>query len=210
MDSEEVGDLVVYGSTHPLLVALIVIPLGKTLTLLEWIGIGLILCGVAALEWRRAKRSLRSKLDVAGYVVCLASSSVVLNNALDHAPFAQVLVPYCSGLVIGGLFPMMIANERKELAKVWGNLCSRIWLLGAVEVINVVSLMCELYALSMGHPALVNAVASAEPAFVLMFAHLLGTIPGLRPYFAQAEKLRYKLMIAIVIAAGLALLAIPK
>lgn len=210
MESEEVGDLVAYGSTYPLVVAIAAIPLGKILDPVHWVGIVVVVIGVASIEWKRTSHSLKAKLDIVGYVLGLAASSLIMDEVLQSVRFQEVLIPYTFGLFLGGMAPMLLGRERQELSKVWPKLKDNMLAFGTIEAINIVALLCEVAAIGLGHPALVNTVASAEPAFVLVFAQLLGNVHALREYFPKTQALHQKMLIVLTIVVGLVLVAWPR
>lgn len=210
MQDEEVGDLTAYGSAYPFLVALFTIPLGKIIRPIHWIGIVTIMTGVISLRWKKSRSNLiRTSRDIFGYVFFLALSSVVVDEALELAPFRQAILPYCLGLLVAGFSPLFIKKERDEFIKVFHLINKKIWLFGFIEIINVVALLLEIYAIKIGHPALVNAVASTEPVFVLIFSQVLAGVGALKIYFQKTSKLHHKIVIFILIAIGLGLISIP-
>ncbi len=209
LEREEIDDLVAYGSTYPLVVAFFAIPLGKILLPIHWLGIILVFIGVALIEWKKTSHSLNAKLDIVIYVLGLAASSLVMDEVLDNVQIFEVLIPYSIGLTVGGLLPMIFRSERKELKKVWPKIKKYLPSFGAVEIINVIALLCEVWAIGLGHPALVNTVASAEPVFVVMFTQILSGIPVLNSHFPRAEKIHHKLVIVGIIIIGLVLVTIP-
>ncbi len=208
LEDEEVGDLTAFGSSYPLLVALFVIPFGKFLNPAQWLGIVLIVVGVVFLRWKRAQKAAsRSVKYVVGYVLGLALSSLVVSEVMDSYSFLSTLGPYCIGIVVGGLSPLLIIKERKEFKDVIKIHLPKFWLFALIEILNVAAVAAEVYAISIGHPALVNAVASTEPALVFIFAHSLGSIKGLGIVFPKTSQIHHKLMITFLIILGLGLIA---
>jgi len=198
----------VFGSTYPLIVAFLTIHFGKFLNYIQWIGIVCIVFGVVFLRWNRSQHaSSRSIKHVIGYVFGLALSSLVVSEVMDSYSFFNTLGPYCIGLVVGGFAPLLSSTERREFKKIFKTLLPKLWLFGIIEILNVLALASEVYAISIGHPALVNAVASTEPALVFIFAHFLGNISGLSNVFPKTSQIHHKLIITFLIVLGLGLIA---
>jgi len=207
LKDEEVGDLTAFGSAYPLLVALLTIPLGKYLTLYQWLGILLVAIGVIVLRWKRAQsNSNNTFFHILGYVVGLALSSLVVSEVLDAYDFFSALGPYCLGLIVGGLLPLMFTSERREFFRVFNTIKPKLWLFGWIELLNVLAVACEVYAIGIGHPALVNTVASTEPAIVFVMAYFFGNIKGLEHMFPKVSQIHHKLLITTVIIIGLGLI----
>lgn len=207
LKDEEVGDLTAFGSAYPLLVALLAIPVGKYLTIYQWAGVILVAVGVIVLRWKRSKTNSSDTLfHIAGYVIGLALSSIVISEVLDTDNFFEALGPYCLGLVIGGLLPLIFTSERKEFIRVFHKIRPKLWLFGWIEIINVLAVACEVYAIGIGHPALVNTVASTEPAIVFVMAYFFGNIKGLEYIFPKVSQIHHRLLITAIIIFGLALI----
>lgn len=209
LENEELGDLVVYGSTYPLLVAFMAVPLGKALLPIHWFGIFIVFTGVALIEGGKVSHTVRGKIDILGYVAGLAISSLMLDEVLEHVSFDYVVIPYCLGLVLGGFFPLVISSERDEILRIWPSIKKNFLAFGIVELVNVIALLCEVFAIGLGHPALVNTVASAEPAFVIISSQLLRNTPFFRVFFPKSERVHHKLLIIVIVGIGLGLIAMP-
>lgn len=223
LDADDVGDVTALGGAYPIFVALATIPLGKFLDVVQWIGVLLVVFSAIALKGVNLKKvSLRGLYYVLGYVVGLTLSNILMSNGMDLIEagtstnphgidhrFWTAFGPYCIGLVIGGLLPFLLwKKEREALLVAWPAIRPRLIQLGLVEVANVAALGCEVFALSVGHPALVTAAASTEPLFVFLFAHLLSTFPSLpEGCFEPVERIRIKVLLVAMIAIGLGLLA---
>ena len=208
LQDEEVGKVTAVGAAYPVAVGLAAIPLGKLLTAWQWSGVLLIVGSVVAMEGVRTRRVVRKSVAyLAGYVGGLSGSAILLSDILEVVNFWSAFGPYCLGLILGGLFPFALSRkERKSLLEAWPALQRALWQLGMVEVVNVAALGCEVYALSLGHPALVTAAASTEPAWVFLLANCLGQFPLFRGSIERVEKIYYKIFLVTLSAVGLGLL----
>jgi len=141
-----------------------------------------------------------------GYVFGFVLCSLVVSEVLDAYDFFSALGPDCLGLIVGGLLPLMFTSERREFFRVFNTIKPKLWLFGWIELLNVLAVACEVYAIGIGHPALVNTVASTEPAIVFVMAYFFGNIKGLEHMFPKVSQIHHKLLITTVIIIGLGLI----
>lgn len=209
LQDEEVGKVTAFGAAYPVAVGLASIPLGKLLTVWQWSGVLLVVGSVVAIEGVKVSREVRRSVAyLAGYVGGLSGGALLLSGILEVVNFWSAFGPYCLGLIFGGLVPFVLSRtEREELRRAWPSIWRALWKLGLVEGVNVAALGCEAYALSLGHPALVTAAASTEPAWVFLAGNFLSRLPFPPGVFERVERVHRKILLVALIISGLGLLA---
>lgn len=203
LDNEELSDIVTYGSTYPIFVAIIATGLGKSLSILQWLGMCFVISGVLAIEWKRKMLEKGFNKNIVGYIVFLSASSIIVDQNLDFLSFEEIIFPYCLGLIFGGFLPLISKFEREKFLIIWPSINKNLWAFGLIEFINVVALLLEVLAMSIGHPALVNTVASSEPIFVVILASMVGRISFLKDFFPKQENRMLKFGAATLVILGL-------
>lgn len=203
LEEEDISDIVTYGSTYPIIVALFSTLLGDFLSLIQWLGVVIVVMGIIVVEWKRSKNKKKFNKNILGYVLCLSLSSILVDKIFNFIPFTNVVLPYCLGLILGGASPLILKSERLALIKIWPKIQKNILMFGFVELINVLALLCEVLALSLGHPALVNTAASSEPIFILLFAVLFYNNKFLKDFLPDSKHFGLKFLAAFGVIVGL-------
>jgi drug/metabolite transporter (DMT)-like permease len=211
INREQVGDVTALGASYPLIVALLALFFGKYLSIVQWSGIFVVVFSLVVIKWKGliTKKSLGTLPLIFLYVLFLAVSSMLMNLSLDDFSFFSTFPFYCLGLVVGGLVPLLSPKQRQAAIRALPIIIRSIRSFGLIEVINVVALACEVFALGKAHPALVTAISSTEPAFAFLFANFLSS----KKFFPEGcyekvDGLWLKIFSVIMLSIGLTLLAL--
>jgi|GEM_PF-1783638 uncharacterized membrane protein len=209
--ADEAGDMSAVEATYPVIIAVASIFLGNYLAFSEWIGILIVVTAVMALSWERLKKpDLVYFGFLAADVLFLACHGLMAHHALKEIPFLSFYGPYSIAIVLFGLLPFIVSKtERHALLDNWKNIRKVLPHLSLMEIANILGIISAVYALSIGHPAMVTAVMTTYPAMVFIFGALLVKIPFFRAHgFEPVENIYRKLAITFVIAGGLGLIVI--
>lgn len=212
LEEEEVGDLVMIGSSNPVIVAIIAIPLlQKYLMLKQWIGIVLVLFAIAALKFdsHNPLKFFRRKTwyHTLCYVLCLSFHGIVVSHVLDSYTFVEIWGPYSIGMTVGGLIPFLSKKERNALVEAWPKVKIFLVPFALVEFINITANALHVYSLGEIHPALANTLANLEPGFCFLLSHFLSRMQWVPVgCFPPVTHLKKKLALVALMAIGIGLM----
>lgn len=208
--ADEAGDMSAIEATYPVLIATASIFLGNYLNTSEWIGIFIVTTSVMALSWERARsHDFIYYGFLAADVLFLALHGLMADYALEGIPTLSFYGPYSIAIVTFGLLPFLISKrERRAFLDNWINIRKVLPHLSLIEIANILGVISAVYALSIGHPALVTVVMTTYPAMVFIISALLQHIPFFKKRgFENVENFYKKIAITFVIAGGLGLIA---
>ncbi len=208
MRTEEVSRVIPVVNIHPVLVAIMAVPLlDETLAVLEWLAIFMTVSGAILISRRRRSQSSGKRFKwllalpfVAAF--CLAIANLTSKYALDDfilvtkdvsfvsSDMCAALNMYAIGsLALGGCFlavslrpivlQQLVSLQRPR---------STIPLLTFNEIMAPVASILLFWSIARGPVSLVSAIAGAQPVFVFVYAVILSRISSGALLENQLEK----------------------
>ncbi|MCL0089328.1 DMT family transporter [Dehalococcoidia bacterium] len=181
LQTGEVSRVIPVVHTNPVFVAILaVLLLGETLTYLEWIAVMVVVLGAVLISIRRGSRG--SGAGFAGSLFLPLVASLLLATANLTSKYALEHVSYWNMLAFGSLLvafiflsvslcPLPLRQLRTVRRPV---LTAGLLILNNALVLLGMFLM--FWAIQRGPVSLVSAIAGARPAFVFVYAVILGRI----------------------------------
>ncbi|MDD5579472.1 MAG: EamA family transporter [Methylobacter sp.] len=172
----EAGIVAAYWNLIPILLPLAsYYLLGEVLTLLQYIGIGILVftsvcfCLLDSCLQGRWYSFLLMLAACIVQVMTMLIQKVVFEQGSFFICFLIVMI----GIIGAGALPLLLPNIRKALCKNMLTLRPAIPMLIGIEVVNWVALYTALRAVDLGEPALVAAVETTIPGYTFALTLLL-------------------------------------
>ncbi len=196
MRTEEVSRVIPVVNIHPVLVAIMAVPLlDETLAGLEWLAIFMTVSGAILISRRRGSQSSGKRLRwllVLPFIAafCLAVANLTSKHALEDfvlvaedisfisSDMCAALNMYAIGSLTLGACLLMVAL-RPAVLKQLCNLQrprSTMTLLTFNEIMAPVAAILLFWSIARGPVSLVSAIAGAQPVFVFVYAAILSRI----------------------------------
>lgn len=209
--AEEAGNLSALEATYPVLVAIGTTALGNYLSLPKWVGIFIVIFAVSVLSWEPVRKVKPGYyIFLVADIIFLALHGLLADHVLTGIPFLSFYGPYSVAIVVMGILPFVISRkERTAFLDNWKNIRTILPHLSLMEIANILGVISAVYALSIGHAALVTVVMTTYPAVVFILSAILVNIPFFRDHgFEPVDNLYKKIGFTLVIALGLGLVGV--
>lgn len=208
MRTEEVSRVIPVVNIHPVLVAIMAVPLlDETLAGLEWLAIFMTVSGAILISRRRVSHSSGKRfkwLLVLPFIAafCLATANLTSKHALEDfvlvtedvsfisSDMCAALNMYAIGsLALGACFLMVALRPAvlQQLASL-KRPRSTMTLLTFNEIMAPVAAILLFWSIARGPVSLVSAIAGAQPVFVFVYAVILSRISSGTLLEKQLEK----------------------
>jgi len=177
MKTEEVSRIVPVVYAHPVLVAVLAVPLlDETLTYLQWLAILMTVVGVILISLRGQGWGTRLRRSFG----MLLASSVLFGVANVATKYASESVPFwnmysITALCLGGTFCLLSVRPSvmSELRKMGGRNAT-LAIIGVNETLALAGIILSFWAIESGPVSLVSTVMGIRPFFVFLYVVLLG------------------------------------
>jgi len=170
MMREQGTNVVSIAYTNPLYVAVFAsVFLGESLTLVNYIGIILLVGSATLVLYRRVSMRNLTLGIVLAYAVALAITRVVAKAALGGVNVWSYLLWFIIGQCLGTV--VLVAFRRKDFSESWHKLDSRLVLLIlATTFLSFAGLVFLYSAFSLGSVTLASGMAAIQPSVLLVYS----------------------------------------
>jgi len=179
MRSEEVSRIMPVTNTFPIFVAILAVPiLGETLGWMDWLAIFIIVSGAVLISahWDTEGQGVRLRKSFLTLIV----SSIFFGVANIGSKYAMEQISFWSmyginAFCLGGI--SLLVSVRPATLRAIRDMAGRNRVLGLIlfnEGLAVVGIGLSFWAIAQGPVSLVSTVLSTRPAFVFVYAVVVG------------------------------------
>lgn len=182
--TKEVSRVIPVVDTNPVFVAILaVLLLGETLGNLQWAAIMVVVLGAVLISSKLVSSKLVSRDSGAGFAralvlpliasLLLATANITSKYALEHVSYWNMMT--VGALIMGGL--ALIVSLRPIYLRQLRTINRPILTAGLLFLLNslaIVSMVLMFWAIQRGPVSLVSAIIGVRPAFVFVYAVILG------------------------------------
>jgi len=201
LSSEEVSRVISIWYVQPVFVLLFALLfLGETVPLFKVGGILLCVCGAVALGINKLPKGFAFRKGFWWLMLnCVISAlvSVGLKFSLDGVGYWQIFSAQSFGLFVGLSSIIFMSSVRKHFVHVLKN----VHILGVSEILAFTAKLVLLAAFALAPVALVSALSSVQPLFVLGFSLFLSVfVPSvLKEDWSKGAVLKKSVSIAVIV-----------
>ena len=178
MRTEEVTRIIPVVYAHPVVVAILAVPLlGESLNYLQWLAIFMTVAGAVLISLKswgqgRGVRLRRSFVMLLASSLLFGVANVATKYASDYISFWNMYS--ITAICFGGVF-CLLSMRPKVLRDLWG-MTGRGFTLTVIafnEIIALVGIVLSFWAIERGPVSLVSTVMGIRPFFVFLYALVL-------------------------------------
>jgi len=178
MRTEEVSRIIPVVYAHPVVVAILAVPLlGETLNYLQWLAIfmtvaGAVLISLKSWDQGRGVRLRRSFVMLLASSLLFGVANVATKYASDYISFWNMYS--ITAICFGGVF-CLLSMRPKVLRDLWGmtGRGTTLTVIAFNEMIALAGIVLSFWAIERGPVSLVSTVMGIRPFFVFLYALVL-------------------------------------
>lgn len=135
---------------------------------------------------------------------CIQAAALLLEEyVFHHGSFFAGFLLITIGIILCGLFPLLIHPVRFSFRKAFPKIHKGILILLVIELINLIALLMSQRAIALGVPSLVAAVETTIPAYTFILSVLLMRLSHRLCNPKALYRLRFKLLLLVGMMIGI-------